>query len=169
MLTWAKLSFASPEVMCMIPYHSLIVSPVLLILMAGPATTQPLAQHQWKHRVILLFAEAPDSSSIQEQLTVLRKQEEGLADRDLVLYRVGSEEGIKPSGKKLAEAEVDALRQKYASDHPGFRFVLIGKDGTEKWRTDKQATTEELFARIDRMPMRQAEMRREQNDKDGGG
>ena len=136
--------------------------------MSAVVHAQPLARHQWQHRVVLIFAEAPTTGAVQEQLAVLRKQKEGLAERDLMIYRVGTETGIMPSGKKLPLQDVLALRQKYAADQPHFRFLLLGKDGTEKWRTDEQASTEELFARIDRMPMRRAEMRRQKKD-DGGG
>lgn len=135
--------------------------------MSAVVHAQPLARHQWQHRVVLVFAQAPTSPAIEEQLAVLRQQQEGLAERDLVIYRVGTEAGIKPSGKKLLPEDVVAFRQKYAADQPDFRFVLLGKDATEKWRTDEQASVEELFARIDRMPMRRAEMRRQKKD-DGG-
>lgn len=129
----------------------------------------PLAKHHWQHRVLLLFAEAPTSSVIQEQLSLLRKQPNELTDRDLVIYQIGVDQGVMPSGKKLSSEDILALRQKYAADQPAFRFILIGKDGGEKWRTDQRATTDELFNRIDRMPMRRAEMRRQKKDDEGGG
>jgi len=42
-----------------------------------------------------------------------------------------------------------------------FSVVLIGKDGGEKLRRDSFLSTRELFAFVDAMPMRRAEMERE--------
>jgi len=147
---------------------NILLISTLFFLMAGPAGAQPLVKHRWQHRVVLIFAEATTDSSMREQLAVLRKHEAGLHDRDLVIYQVGRNAGIAPFGKKLSAADVQALRQKYAKDYPAFRFILVGKDGGEKWCTDDQATIEALFARIDRMPMRRAEMRRQKKDNNGG-
>ena len=38
-------------------------------------------------------------------------------------------------------------------------MTLIGKDGGQKWRQSEPLDMETLFALIDGMPMRQAEMR----------
>jgi len=44
-------------------------------------------------------------------------------------------------------------------DAKTFSIVLIGKDGGEKLRRTKPLTPAELFALVDAMPMRRAEMR----------
>ena len=45
----------------------------------------------------------------------------------------------------------------------GSKLVLIGKDGTVKMEQQAVLHMADLFARIDRMPMRRAEMRQQKN------
>ena len=40
-----------------------------------------------------------------------------------------------------------------------FAVVLIGRDGGEKFRSDGPVSVEELFSKIDEMPVRRREMR----------
>lgn len=40
-----------------------------------------------------------------------------------------------------------------------FAVVLIGRDGGEKFRSDDPVSVEELFSKIDEMPVRRREMR----------
>ena len=41
-----------------------------------------------------------------------------------------------------------------------FKFILVGKDGTVKLRSNQTVSGVDLFALIDSMPMRGEEMRR---------
>jgi len=51
-----------------------------------------------------------------------------------------------------------ALRSE-AACHNDFEFVLIGNDGTQKSRWKNSIPSDELFTRIDSMPLRQLEIR----------
>ncbi|TSJ41055.1 DUF4174 domain-containing protein [Mucilaginibacter corticis] len=42
--------------------------------------------------------------------------------------------------------------------HPGFRITLTGKDGGQKYSSDKILELSKLYALIDAMPMRREEM-----------
>lgn len=127
------------------------------------ANAQVLKSHQWKHRIILLFAEHPDSDSLLKQGEELESSDKGVKERDLVVYRLFMEKGMGPSGKPLDREKAEQLRHIYNIPKTGFTFLLIGKDGTEKLRRRAVVPVGQLFNVIDRMPMRQAEMRRKNN------
>ena len=57
-------------------------------------------------------------------------------------------------------ARVAKLRERYRVDENTFTFILVGKDGSEKMRSDTVVTRDELYAIIDAMPMRRGEMRK---------
>lgn len=96
-------------------------------------------------RQLILFGD-PQSAGVKQQMALLNKDARGLQERDMAL---------------ILAADQPALYQKYkvAAADP-FVLVLVGKDGGEKFRSLKPATTEALFGIVDAMPMRQSEMRR---------
>ena len=118
--------------------RSLILTAILLFvtLMPHQALAVNLESHRWKHRVLIVTAQSLADISYQRQAAELVAAFSDLLVRDMVL-----------------ESEFG---------HPEFSIVLIGKDGTEKLRRNRPITAAEIFALIDAMPMRQAEMRSEQ-------
>ncbi|MEO0341702.1 MAG: DUF4174 domain-containing protein, partial [Bacteroidota bacterium] len=52
------------------------------------------------------------------------------------------------------------LIQAYKKQKDSFLFILIGKDGGVKLRSTSVVPLDDLFALIDGMPMRRAEIRR---------
>jgi hypothetical protein len=53
----------------------------------------------------------------------------------------------------------NALYKQYRVKQKEFTVILIGKDGTEKYRAGKVIPLHNLFAIIDAMPMRKAEVK----------
>ena len=105
--------------------------------------TVPLANH----RMVLVFGNNP--ILVQQQLAALQKDSSGLAERQLIVKQV------KPG---------DKLYQTYhIMPNEPFTVILIGKDGGEKFRSSSILSTSRLFAMVDAMPMRQAEIRRSKN------
>lgn len=96
-------------------------------------------------RVLLLFAPVRDDPQLLAQNLAIAAASHGARERDLVVVTA-----IGPSG----------LRQRFGVLGDGFVLVLLGKDGEEKWRRDTPATAAQVFAVIDRMPMRRSEMGR---------
>ena len=141
----------------------LVISSLFL---AQPLLGQLPDQHRWTDRVILLFAPEADHADYQRQSEELAKARAGVTDRDLVIYHLFRASGQAPDGQALSRERVQALRQAYRAPNGGFAFVLIGKDGGVKLREETVVSTKRLFGLIDRMPMRQAEMRRKK--KEGG-
>jgi hypothetical protein len=108
----------------------------------------PLKKYQWKNRIILIIGDKEDSL-IKKQHEILSSDTAGLMDRDIRSFTLDED----------TMGEWESVREEYASKGEAFTFILIGKDGGEKWRTNELASLEELFSRIDSMPMRQSEMR----------
>lgn len=118
-----------------------------------------LEAHLWQDRVLLIFAKAKHTAWHREQMDQLLADTSGLRERDLVIYQVFPQGGTGPQGTALDSTLRARIQKQYAPEYPDFRFILIGKDGTVKWQTDRVADRAELFSRIDRMPMRRAEMK----------
>ena len=93
-----------------------------------------LSQHQWKDRILLLFAEYPEDSLLVKQMTHLEEDTVGLKDRDLVIYQIYNEKGITTNGKDLNSKNAKQLRTKYKVPDGSYTIILIGKDGGEKLR-----------------------------------
>ncbi|CAN5842123.1 hypothetical protein BH24DEI2_BH24DEI2_12400 [soil metagenome] len=131
--------------------------------MAQPSGTSPfdLTQYRWQNRLVLLFAPSPEDASYQQQTAVLEAEEAGLQDRDIVVFHLFSDT-FSDTGhvdrQSLIQNEVEALRKRFDIGENTFTFVLIGKDGTVKRRSEETVSVNDLFDQIDAMPMRQREM-----------
>ncbi len=136
---------------------SLFLTTISFSIMAQ----SPLAAHRWEDRVLLLFAERPDAAPLTNQLQRFAKARAGMDDRKLVIYQLFPDRGLDPHGKPLPESEWRRLLAEYSLGSHHFTLILIGLDGGEKWRQYEPVTVQPLFDRIDSMPMRQSELRRE--------
>ncbi|MEY4853936.1 MAG: hypothetical protein RIR32_612 [Verrucomicrobiota bacterium] len=91
-----------------------------------------LAVHQWRHRVLVIDAPKQATDDYRRQLAWLDAAKAGLPGRELHLVtRTGA---------------------------PAFRVRLVGKDGGVKLDQATPLDVATLFALIDAMPMRRAEM-----------
>ncbi|MEM7534312.1 MAG: DUF4174 domain-containing protein [Chloroflexota bacterium] len=123
-----------------------------------------LAQYRWERRLLLIFAESPDSSLYTQQLQAYTELSYELIDRDMYwfhLFQADSsylDEGLQPFARLSADF-VEELRTVYNADSASFRVVLIGKDGGVKLNMTDVVMPDQLFSLIDAMPMRQREMR----------
>ncbi len=104
---------------------------LLTILLGGCLATSARAAAD--HRVLVIAAPSLQDEQYREQAARLLSVWTGLIERDFVIEtRFGA---------------------------PAFAVTLIGKDGGEKLRRTTPLAPEELFAVVDAMPMRRAEMR----------
>ncbi|MDP5169171.1 MAG: DUF4174 domain-containing protein [Bacteroidia bacterium] len=124
---------------------------------------QDLATHRWEHRVLLVMVSDPSSPALLRQLAAWQSQAQGLKERKLVVYQLSPAQarmGLSPHGEWSAPS---TLYASYKQQESGFEVVLIGLDGGVKERRTELLPCEELFAIIDGMPMRRAELRKEGN------
>jgi len=90
-----------------------------------------LAVHQWRHRVLIIDTPTQQSSEYLRQSAALEAATAGLRERDIQIV--------------TQTAKV-------------FRVRLVGKDGGVKLDRGAPVDVPTLFALIDAMPMRRAEM-----------
>lgn len=109
-----------------------------------------LNQFKWKNRPIVVFADSEDNPAFDEQMRLLRQRPDELEARDVVV---------------ITDTDPDAqsdLRRKLRPR--GFMLVIIGKDGGVKLRKPFPWDVREISRSIDKMPVRQREIR-EQKDR----
>ena len=116
--------------------------------LSARAAGDPLAAHRWKSRVVVALASSPADPALVAQRRLFAALGSEARERDLVL--VAATDGT-PAG--------DALRRRFGGG-PGFRAILVGKDGGEKLASTAPLGREALFPLIDTMPMRRDEMSR---------
>jgi hypothetical protein len=104
-----------------------------------------LNQYQWHSRPLVIFSPSGSDKSYLKQIALLKKDEAGLAERDVIVL------------SDTLPADMGQLRtQLQAKD---FEVILFGKDGGMKLRQRKPISPEELFSTIDQMPMRRADLK----------
>lgn len=111
------------------------------------ADMEDLSQFQWKKRPVLVFADSDQDPAYIEQLELLRSRVDALQERDVVVLT-----DTDPAARS-------ALRLKMRPR--GFMLVLVGKDGGVKLRKPFPWDVREITRSIDKMPMRQREIREE--------
>ena len=99
----------------------------------------------WVKRPVIVFANTDLDVNFQTQMKSLRQGAEELAARDVVVLVDAN------------PADNTALRKKFRPR--GFAVLLMGKDGQIKLRKPFPWDARELSRSIDKMPMRQQEMR----------
>ena len=119
----------------------LFLTPTILLFAMLHLPRQNIHRHIW------LFTTDAGNASFTAQKSILNKDAAGLKERDILVHEVI---GLKAN---------ETLFKKYKAPAPGFTFILTGKDGGEKLRSNKAVGLEKLYAIIDAMPMRKAEMK----------
>lgn len=119
-----------------------------VMLMTEQGHASPLDDLRWKSRVLVVVAPAGDSAA-EQQRAIYQAAAAGMSERAIVL--------------KEAVGESDRARQirsRLSADGKRFQVFLIGKDGHTALSSNKPLSADNLFARVDAMPMRRDEMRR---------
>jgi hypothetical protein len=142
---------------------------ILLLFLGQAAVHDALSQggnlmdldvYRWKNRLLMVFSSSPDDSNYQSLIKEIQDQQNGLRDRQLLVFEI-FEKGESRFGDTVLKKEaIDFLRRKFSVGQGSFLVILMGKDGEEKLRRQNQKVSlTEIFAVIDGMPMRQREMR----------
>ena len=129
---------------------------LLLLAMSFPLSANPLEKYLWKNRILVVLSEGKNSTLNQQLL----KNREALTDRDLIVINLTTEKVKLVDQVRPTNEERIALLKKFKiSKAESPTFILIGKDGGEKSRQTEALDLEKIFALIDTMPMRKAEMK----------
>lgn len=116
--------------------------------MVFDAETIDLDAFRWIARPIVVFADTPADPRFREQINLLTARPEELAQRDVVI--------ITDTDPNAQSSVRETLRPR------GFMLALLGKDGGVKLRKPIPWDVRELSRSIDKMPLRQDEIRAEQ-------
>lgn len=111
-------------------------------------STLQLSAQQNAHREIWLFTPDADNASFITQKSALTDAA-GLNERDIIVHEV--------IGAKANQAKF----KKYKAAAKTFTFILIGKDGGVKMRSNEPISKEKLYRTVDDMPMRKSEMKQQ--------
>lgn len=134
---------------------------MLILFFTSTLYSQNMEQHQWKNRVIILYAEDQYQDLLEQQFNVLNDNPILLVERKLVIYKCNQESclfyDLSNDVQVLPKLE---MKQKE------FQFTLIGLDGSVKLSSQELVTKDQLFALIDSMPMRKQEIKQKQKGND---
>ena len=115
-----------------------------------PGDMADLNEFVWTKRALIVFGDGPNDPRFLQQMAFIMDDLEDLDERDVVVLT------------DTDKGEKTALREKL---HPrSFQLVLIGKDGTIYLRKPLPWSVREISRTIDKMPMRQQEMRDRRGD-----
>lgn len=131
-----------------------VVSPVeawqadpLVILNGADVAVEDF---KWIARPVIVFATSPADPRFSEQMELLAERAEELVKRDVVVIVDTDDENLSDLRRKLRPRD--------------FMIVLIGKDGGVKLRKPFPYDVRELSRSIDKMPLRQQEIRERRDD-----
>ena len=113
--------------------------------LVAPADMADLTEFRWKKRPVVVFADSTDDPAFIEQMALISAERDELAKRDVIVLT-----DTDPAARS-------ALRLKMRPR--GFMLVLVGKDGGIKLRKPFPWSVREISRSIDKMPMRQREIR----------
>ena len=149
----------------MVKYICLLLGSLLVLGAAsaalgkgGDMDTADLSKYLWRHRLLLIFSSSGQTPAFQQLANQLKQQREGVADRDLIVFSIMSDDQSRVGEDVLSRQAAENLRRRFQVTKEEFRVVLLGKDGTVKL-SQPSVRLSEVFALIDSMPMRQREMR----------
>ncbi|WP_238366989.1 DUF4174 domain-containing protein [Mesobacterium pallidum] len=110
-----------------------------------PAAEASLDDFLWTHRPVLVFADSENDPRFQQQMEYLATRADELAERDVVV--------LVDSDPATGSEARDRMRPR------GFMLVLMSKDGEVYLRKPFPWDVREIMRSIDKMPLRQQELR----------
>lgn len=110
-----------------------------------PVGESDLSEFLWINRPIVVFADTDADPRYQQQIEMLLAGEAMMRERDVVVLT-----DTDPAARSTLRTK---LRPR------GFQLVLVGKDGGVKLRKPFPWSVRELSRSIDKMPMREREIR----------
>ncbi|MCF2489231.1 DUF4174 domain-containing protein [Dyadobacter sp. CY347] len=99
-------------------------------------------------RRVLLFYTDNGKETWKEQVSTLNGRQKDIRDRDIEVKSFSNSKENIPEWRKW---KIDTTS--------AFTFLLIGRDGGEKLRSNEVVSPEKLFGLIDAMPMRRNEVK----------
>ncbi len=137
------------------------LATIFLLTLSMTLFSQNVENYQWRKRVVIVYTSDIHSDVYRNQIADLISDMPSWEERKLVLiqvsqnqYKMGTDEDA--SWQDIEHKDFWARAQKLKDP---FTFELIGLDGGSKYVSNHFLPREQLFALIDGMPMRKAELR----------
>lgn len=122
-------------------------------------SSQELANHEWKNRLVLILTDDTNSEKYQNQIKEFQSDINGMKERKILFYHITPTKfKLGLTDGKWQKSETVYKSYKKSDLHP--EIVLIGLDGGAKLYAQEFITNQKLFATIDVMPMRREELKR---------
>ncbi len=119
---------------------------------------QNLQQHRWQNRLLIIVDHSKKSDKRLKQSALLKKEKAGLLERKLLVYHFTKEEyqkGVTTDKNWLPVQH----KLNFLPKNNSFSIYLIGLDGGIKMGKNEIVEPATIFALIDGMPMRRAELK----------
>ena len=120
-----------------------------------------LKAYFWKYRPLILFAQSPDNPSYRAILDSLSANQDKIAERHIVIIETFENGLVRIDGSLYKHLNAESLGRRFSPQKGQLTSILIGKDGGLKLRQEGSLHLGEIFSVIDRMPIRQQEMRKD--------
>jgi hypothetical protein len=121
------------------------LSALTFLTPAFDAFANPLDEYLWEKRLIVVFADSDEDPRFVRQLELLAEEKAMLDDRDVVIITDTTLSPMSEVRKKLRPRD--------------FQIALVDKEGRVALRKSRPWTVRELSRVIDKMPLRQQEIR----------
>ncbi len=115
-----------------------------------PAGDSDLSEFKWDKRALVVFADEAADPRFSEQMDLIEAQLDDLIERDVVILTDTDASELSPVRRRLRPRS--------------FMLVLVGKDGTVYLRKPFPWSVRDLSRSIDKMPLRQQEIRMRRGD-----
>lgn len=122
------------------------------------AMNENLDTFRWQKRPIVIFAPDAGDPDARKQSRLFFQENTCADERDMVLIQVLGPH-VFVDGEADGARDAVGLRNRFRVDPGETAFLLIGKDGGVKIRSQTPLSADTLFGTIDAMPMRQREAR----------
>jgi hypothetical protein len=140
--------------------RALVVLALSSALLGAPlsARDNTLADYEWSHRPLLVFAPHRSDPRVEAVLHRLAMRDCELRDREIIVALLVEQGQSRMGADLLTPDAAQAVRERFEVDPRSFTVILVGKDGGEKRRDTELPDLDAVFAQIDGMPMRRDEM-----------
>ena len=142
-----------------IQISTLAVTIVVAASLSSTVSGVDLTAYRWKSRLLLVFSPHSSDDRFEALDRNLSKASLELADRDLLVFRIFETEASSLGKQFLAYEDAAELRRRFEIENGRFAMILVGKDGGTKMVCENRVKLQEVFDRIDSMPMRRQEMK----------
>jgi hypothetical protein len=119
-----------------------------------------VTRYRWQQRMLVVSAPRHDDEHLAAQLRAAADSRQDFAGRDLVLVTLVDDGDSAAGNQALTDADVASARAALDIASGTFALRLVGKDGSVKLARDSATAMADVYALIDTMPMRRAEIAR---------